>query len=98
MVSLHNFKLAIGLVVDKVAAFFAGDKRFYIRGVDYQPGGSADAKDPIADVTGCKRDIEKFKSLGINTVRVYTIDNTASHDECMNALVRLSTSACTERH
>jgi hypothetical protein len=72
-----------------LAAFFAGDKRFYIRGVDYQPGGASDAKDPIADTAGCKRDIEKFKSLGINTVRVYTIDNTANHDECMNALVRL---------
>jgi hypothetical protein len=51
------------------------------------PGGASDAKDPIADVTGCKRDIDKFKSLGINTVRVYTIDNTANHDECMKALV-----------
>ena len=35
---------------------------------------------------GCKRDIAKFKELGINTVRVYTVDNTAEHDTCMNAL------------
>jgi hypothetical protein len=68
------------------AAFFAGDSRFYIRGVDYQPGGASDPKDPIADAAGCKRDIEKFKSLGLNTIRVYTVDNTANHDECMNAL------------
>ncbi|EGP92403.1 unnamed protein product [Zymoseptoria tritici ST99CH_1A5] len=67
-------------------AFFAGDNRFYIRGVDYQPGGSSKAADPIADVDGCKRDIEEFKKLGINTVRVYTVDNTANHDECMSAL------------
>ncbi|KAF2262834.1 hypothetical protein CC78DRAFT_297675 [Lojkania enalia] len=72
--------------IDLCTAFFAGDERFYIRGVDYQPGGSSDAKDPIADAAGCKRDIEKFKSLGLNTIRVYTVDNTADHDECMNAL------------
>jgi hypothetical protein len=79
-------RASISPVTVKGNAFFAGDKRFYIRGVDYQPGGASNAKDPIADATGCKRDIEKFKSLGINTVRVYTIDNTANHDECMNAL------------
>lgn len=27
-----------------------------------------------------------FKKLGINTVRIYTIDNTADHDECMKEL------------
>ncbi|KAH7380386.1 Glucanosyltransferase-domain-containing protein [Phaeosphaeria sp. MPI-PUGE-AT-0046c] len=79
-------RASITPVTVKGNAFFAGDKRFYIRGVDYQPGGASDAKDPIADTAGCKRDIEKFKELGINTVRVYTIDNAANHDECMNAL------------
>lgn len=67
-------------------AFFQGDKRFYIRGVDYQPGGSSKLVDPIADEASCKRDIAKFKELGINTVRIYTVDNTANHDACMNAL------------
>ncbi|EAT81985.2 1,3-beta-glucanosyltransferase [Parastagonospora nodorum] len=79
-------RASITPVTVKGNAFFAGDKRFYIRGVDYQPGGASDAKDPIADTAGCKRDIEEFKKLGINTVRVYTVDNTAEHDECMNAL------------
>ncbi|KAH7385984.1 Glucanosyltransferase-domain-containing protein [Pyrenochaeta sp. MPI-SDFR-AT-0127] len=79
-------KRAITPVTVKGNAFFAGNQRFYIRGVDYQPGGASDAKDPIADAAGCKRDIAKFKELGINTVRVYTIDNSADHDECMNAL------------
>ena len=27
-----------------------------------------------------------FKKLGLNTIRVYTVDNSANHDECMNAL------------
>ncbi|KAJ5724503.1 hypothetical protein N7493_006231 [Penicillium malachiteum] len=67
-------------------AFFQGDDRFYIRGVDYQPGGSSKLADPIADADGCKRDIQKFKDLGLNTVRVYSVDNSQDHDECMNAL------------
>ncbi|KAJ5239689.1 hypothetical protein N7468_004308 [Penicillium chermesinum] len=67
-------------------AFFKGNERFYIRGVDYQPGGSSKLADPIADSDGCKRDIEKFKDLGLNTVRVYSVDNSKNHDECMKAL------------
>jgi len=67
-------------------AFFSGGNRFYIRGVDYQPGGSSDVADPIADEAGCTRDIPYFQKLGINTVRVYTVDNTANHDACMSAL------------
>jgi hypothetical protein len=67
-------------------AFFQGNSRFYIRGVDYQPGGSSNLSDPIADATGCARDIAEFKKLGINTVRVYSVDNSADHDTCMSAL------------
>ncbi|KAK5131064.1 beta-glucanosyltransferase [Meristemomyces frigidus] len=73
-------------VTVKGNAFFAGEDRFYVRGVDYQPGGSSKAADPIADVAGCTRDVAEFKKLGINTVRVYTVDNTASHDQCMSLL------------
>lgn len=67
-------------------AFFKGDERFYIRGVDYQPGGSSKLTDPIADVDSCKRDIKRFTDLGLNTVRVYSVDNSQDHDECMQAL------------
>ncbi|KAF7184972.1 1,3-beta-glucanosyltransferase gel1 [Pseudocercospora fuligena] len=77
---------SVPTVTVKGNAFFAGDERFYIRGVDYQPGGSSKAEDPIADTATCQRDIAEFKKLGINTVRVYTVDNTANHDECMSAL------------
>ena len=73
-------------MTDPPPAFFTGSDRFYIRGVDYQPGGSSNVADPIADAAGCQRDIPEFKKLGINAVRVYTVDNTANHDECMNAL------------
>ncbi|KAJ5683698.1 uncharacterized protein N7477_000043 [Penicillium maclennaniae] len=67
-------------------AFFKGNDRFYIRGVDYQPGGSSKLADPIADADSCKRDIKKFQDLGLNTIRVYSVDNSANHDECMTAL------------
>jgi 1,3-beta-glucanosyltransferase GAS5 len=49
-------------------------------------GGSSDITDPIADTAGCTRDIAEFTKLGINTIRVYAVDNTADHDDCMNAL------------
>lgn len=68
------------------AAFFQGSSRFYIRGLDYQPGGSSDLVDPLADSTTCARDIAKFKDLGVNTIRIYTVDNTADHDACMGML------------
>ncbi|KKY30506.1 putative glycoside hydrolase family 72 protein [Diaporthe ampelina] len=67
-------------------AFWAGEDRFYVRGIDYQPGGSSNLADPLADTATCKRDIAEFKKLGINTVRVYTVDNSASHDDCMSQL------------
>ncbi|SMN21464.1 similar to Saccharomyces cerevisiae YOL030W GAS5 1,3-beta-glucanosyltransferase, has similarity to Gas1p [Maudiozyma saulgeensis] len=69
-------------------AFYNSDtnERFYIRGVDYQPGGSSNLTDPLADVDVCGRDVPVFKDLGINTVRVYTVDNSLDHSECMKLL------------
>ncbi|KAL8800999.1 MAG: hypothetical protein Q9200_007077 [Gallowayella weberi] len=79
-------RAALPKITVKGNAFWAGSERFYIRGVDYQPGGSSLAADPLADITVCKRDIAEFKKLGINTVRIYTIDNSKNHDDCMKAL------------
>ncbi len=50
------------------------------------PGGASNVKDPLADTKVCKRDIAKFKDLGLNTIRVYSIDNSVDHDECMREL------------
>ncbi|XXH03377.1 hypothetical protein Hte_009775 [Hypoxylon texense] len=77
---------ALPTVTASGTAFWAGDTRFYVRGIDYQPGGSSANLDPLADTTICNRDIAKFKELGVNTVRVYSVDNSANHDECMQAL------------
>ncbi|CAR29251.1 hypothetical protein ZYGR_0Z01730 [Zygosaccharomyces rouxii] len=69
-------------------AFFnsKNGQRFYIRGVDYQPGGSSKLQDPLADSDNCKRDIPVFKDLGINTIRVYSVDNSKDHSDCMEQL------------
>jgi hypothetical protein len=59
----------------------AGDSRFFVRGVAYQPGGAADAQDPLLDTEALEADIEMFKELGINTIRIYTVDNAGDHDD-----------------
>lgn len=75
-------------IVVKGNAFFKkdSDERFYMKGVAYQPGGTSNLYDPLSDPDVCKRDIKYFKELGINTIRVYSIDNTGDHEECMKAL------------
>lgn len=77
----------LAITTDGNAFFVDGtSERFYMRGLDYQPGGSSLLFDPLSDSTTCERDIKYFKELGINTIRVYSIDNTANHDECMDKL------------
>jgi 1,3-beta-glucanosyltransferase GAS5 len=44
------------------------------------------ANENILDVPTCKRDLAKFVTLGINTIRTYAVDNTKDHDECMKLL------------
>ncbi|ODV64270.1 glycoside hydrolase family 72 protein [Ascoidea rubescens DSM 1968] len=64
------------------------NQRFYIRGVDYQPGGPSNLIDPLADKEVCERDIKLFEELGINTIRIYSVDSTQDHDYCMNLLTK----------
>jgi hypothetical protein len=66
-------------------AFFVGSERFFVRGIAYQPGGSSANLDPLANPKICLKDLEKFKEMGVNVVRVYSTDNNKNHDECMNA-------------
>jgi hypothetical protein len=51
-------------------------------------GGSSKLADPTADLTRLRRDVKEFEKLGINTVRMYTVDNapSANHDEAMKLL------------
>lgn len=72
-------------------------KQFFMKGIAYQPSrsleelesakGTYDTKyiDPLADPEICLRDIPYLKELNVNTIRVYSIDPTKPHDECMEA-------------
>ncbi|KAL1303171.1 hypothetical protein AAFC00_006598 [Neodothiora populina] len=82
-------------IVIKGSKFFykTNGTQFYMRGVAYQQdvtgGNSSDTttySDPLADPAGCKRDIPYLKQLRTNTIRVYAVNPTQDHDECMNAL------------
>jgi hypothetical protein len=42
--------------------------------------------DPLTDVAGCTRDIPNLLELRTNTIRVYSIDPTGNHDQCMAML------------
>ena len=62
--------------------------RFVIIGIDYQPGGQ-DAVgtgngDPLSNPESCLRDAALMQSLGVNTIRIYNLDPTLNHDECVS--------------
>ena len=42
--------------------------------------------DPLSDPEQCARDIFLFQKLGINTIRVYSVDPQIDHDACMTML------------
>jgi hypothetical protein len=42
--------------------------------------------DPLSSGANCTRDIPYLKQLGVNTVRVYSVNSSANHDDCMKAL------------
>lgn len=67
----------------------------FIKGIAYGSdyvgvGAGTDTKggftDVLADPAGCQRDIPYFQELNTNLIRVYDIDSTANHDECMSML------------
>ncbi|KAK9453277.1 Glucanosyltransferase-domain-containing protein [Dipodascopsis uninucleata] len=76
-------------LIIKGNAFFDSKtgERFYMKGVDYQPpDAKGDTVDPLANYKVCSRDIPYIKKLGINTIRVYQVDNAADHSKCMELL------------
>lgn len=82
---------AIDTIVVKDRHFYTSKgEPFFIKGVDYQPGGSAEVGktkwDPLSDPDICARDIALFQRLGVNTIRVYSVDTSLNHDECMTML------------
>ncbi|SSD62210.1 related to 1,3-beta-glucanosyltransferase GAS2 [Saccharomycodes ludwigii] len=44
--------------------------------------------DPLASPALCLRDLPYLKKLGVNSIRVYSVDPTKNHDICMEAYAR----------
>ncbi|KAJ9628885.1 hypothetical protein H2203_002790 [Taxawa tesnikishii (nom. ined.)] len=83
-------------IVIKGSKFFykTNGTQFYMRGVAYQQDVTANSTDssdtsftdPLADAAGCKRDLPYLQQLRTNTIRVYAIDPTKDHSQCMQML------------
>ncbi|SCU80548.1 LAMI_0B02894g1_1 [Lachancea mirantina] len=96
--SLQDFQAVEHLApIETVGSKFFNSEtgeQFFIKGIAYQPTDpdaiiKQDSKylDPLADSTMCTRDIPRLMELGINTIRVYSINPELSHDFCMEKLV-----------
>ncbi|KAF9455007.1 carbohydrate-binding module family 43 protein [Macrolepiota fuliginosa MF-IS2] len=69
--------------------------RFYIKGIAYQEQGTvvassdnafgepSDFIDPLAISDACKRDLPFLQKLTVNTIRVYSVNSSLNHDDCM---------------
>lgn len=72
------------IVIKGSKFFYSGNgTQFFIRGVayqqDFQPGRGQNTTgytDPLADPSGCARDLPYLTQLRTNTLRVYAIDPT----------------------
>lgn len=65
--------------------------QFYIKGVAYQAdtaNSSSDdtINDPLADYSSCSRDIPYLQKLQTNVIRVYAVNTSLDHTDCMEAL------------
>ncbi|EDO14355.1 hypothetical protein Kpol_164p2 [Vanderwaltozyma polyspora DSM 70294] len=96
--NVENKELPVIEIVGSKFFDSSNGEQFYMKGIAYQPSRSIEMLesavdtfetkyiDPLADPIICLRDIPYLKKLNINTIRVYTIDPTQSHDVCMQAL------------
>ncbi|CCE79442.1 Piso0_001504 [Millerozyma farinosa CBS 7064] len=77
-------------VVGNKFFYKSNGSQFYIKGIAYQSDvtSSSDSSfnDPLADPTACKRDIPYLQELYTNVVRVYALNVSLDHSECMEML------------
>ncbi|CAI6229042.1 unnamed protein product [Periconia digitata] len=73
---------AIATIETKGAKLFTSDgDQFFVKGIAYQ----LVPDDPLIDNTQCSLDAKLMKSIGTNSIRVYHVDPSAKHDDCMKA-------------
>lgn len=65
--------------------------QFYIKGIAYQADtanttSGSTINDPLADYDVCSRDIPYLQQLNTNVIRVYAVNTSLDHSECMSAL------------
>ncbi|PVI04934.1 glycoside hydrolase family 72 protein [Periconia macrospinosa] len=71
---------AIATIETKGAKLFTSDgDQFFVKGIAYQ----LVPDDPLIDNTQCSLDAKLMKSIGTNSIRVYHVDPSAKHDDCM---------------
>jgi hypothetical protein len=88
--------LAIQTVTRQGRYLYTSDQnRFYIKGVAYQEQGDvipsasnsfqepSTFTDPLALGSACSRDLPYLQQLGINVIRVYSVNASLDHDDCM---------------
>ncbi|EMR08341.1 hypothetical protein PNEG_03181 [Pneumocystis murina B123] len=67
--------------------FYSNGTQFFIKGIAYQSpleaGDPEHYRDPLAEPNACERDLRYFLDLGINTIRVYTVNPKNNHEYCM---------------
>ncbi|KAL6941911.1 hypothetical protein ACO0QE_003072 [Hanseniaspora vineae] len=74
-------------------------EQFFMKGIAYQPSTAESIEhmdsasgtkyiDPMASPDICLRDLPYLVKLGVNTVRVYSVDPTSNHDACMDAFAK----------
>ncbi|EDO18788.1 hypothetical protein Kpol_1028p63 [Vanderwaltozyma polyspora DSM 70294] len=66
--------------------------QFYMKGIAYQADtanvtSGSSINDPLADFASCSRDIPYLQQLSTNVIRVYAVNTTMDHSQCMDALV-----------
>jgi hypothetical protein len=56
-----------------------------VQSADNPFGEPSSFTDPLALSDACARDLPYLQSLGVNTIRVYSVDSSLNHDACMSA-------------
>ncbi|KAH8723484.1 Glucanosyltransferase-domain-containing protein [Phaeosphaeriaceae sp. PMI808] len=73
---------AIPTISAKGSKFFTSEgNQFYVKGIAYQ----LVPDDPLVTSSQCSLDAALMKTIGTNSIRVYHVDPSAKHDECMKA-------------